>query len=133
MKKRHTTNFEEIIISRALQIGVAISSAFIIAGLGIFLSRLNEAGQNSAQSYRYYTGAGFSFPHTIPAILTALGNHSGLGLIVLGCLLMILTPSLRVATTICLFASKRDKPMLKVTLTVLSILIGSFVVGVLVH
>ncbi len=130
MKRANKLSIDEVIISRALQIGVAISSALIIAGLGIFLSRLNQASNH--QTYQYYTNNNFSFPHSLDSILSAINNHSGLGLIVFGCLLLILTPALRVATTICLFASKRDKPMLKVTITVLTILIGSFVIGVLV-
>ncbi len=132
MKKQHGTGIEETIISRALQIGVAISSTLIIIGLGIFLSQLKTTSNTSNQTYLHYVSTSFNFPHSIPAIVSAISGRSGLGLIVLGCLLMILTPALRVATTIFLFAGKHDKPMIKVTITVLCILIGSFVVGVLV-
>ena len=113
----------ELIISFVLQAGVIISSLAIVIGLILFFTT------QSAISYKYYISNKFIFAHTIPSVINSIKTGNAVGFIVLGVLLLILTPILRVATSIMLFIYKKDAPMGIVTLCVLLILIGSFYLG----
>ena len=124
--KEHQKLFNAV-ISIVLQIGVSVSAFFIIFGLVMFFN-----GHNLGQ-YSHYVSPNFSFPHSYSALYKAIAKSSSLGFIVLGLLTLILTPILRVATSILLFLAKKDRPMSIVTFSVLIILIGSFLLGVLVR
>ena len=112
-----------LIISLVLQIGVMISAALVIIGLIIYFS---HAGHGS---YRQYVGPAFSFPHSFGSLKAGILRTEGLSYIAAGLLVLILTPILRVATSILLFMSKKDKPMAYVTIGVLIILVCSFLLG----
>ena len=114
------------IISLVLQIGVIVSTLFVLFGLYTYLS--NHGGG----SYHIYIKPSFSFPHSFTTLRSSLTKNDGLSYIVYGLLLLILTPILRVATSIVLFMSKKDRPMAMVTFCVLVILIASFLLGALV-
>lgn len=125
-------NSDEIIISRILKFGVITSALLVLVGICLFLSNHNSnIGPSAGQSYKQYLTAGFKIPHSISSIGTSLKNDSGLGLITLGILLMIITPMLRVATSILLFLRQRNIPMVLVTIFVLFVLVTSFVIGIL--
>lgn len=132
MTKRRdkTTRRIELIISLVLQVGVAVSSAFIVMGLILFLTKQSPSAHHS---YKYYTSSSFSFPHRFSTLKSALKSGSGIGFISLGVLLLILTPIVRVATSAVSFLIGRDKPMVLVTLFVLIVLISSFCIGMAVH
>ncbi len=132
MKHSQSLQNMEIVVSAVLQAGVIVSSVIILSGITLFFIHAHQAPalQNS---YRRYSSANYSFPHTLAALKSSVVAGSGAGLIELGVLLLILTPVLRVATSILLFRRQRDRPMTLVTLFVLVVLIGSFILGIAVR
>jgi uncharacterized membrane protein len=107
------------IIGWLLQGGVLLSSAIIIAGL-ILLLRLPDPF--SAKSVG-------TLPHTPLEIWTGLLALQPQAVIVLGLLLLIATPVLRVAVSVIAFGLEHDMRYVIITLIVLAILITSFLLG----
>jgi uncharacterized membrane protein len=68
-------------------------------------------------------------PHTVAAVVRGVGHGNGPALVMLGLLLLIATPVLRVMVSVISFAVERDRRFVLITLTVLIVLIGSFAVG----
>ncbi len=111
------------IISAVLMAGVISGSLMILIGLYRFLSTTR------IQHYRQFLGG--SFPHAPTSLIASLGHGNPTGIMMAGLLLIILTPILRVATSVLLFRQEHDRPMMAVTAIVLCILISSFIVGIL--
>jgi uncharacterized membrane protein len=132
MKHSESLQNMEIVVSAVLQAGVIVSSVIILIGITLFFIHAHQAPALQ-HSYRRYTAANYSFPHTLAALKNSAMTGQGVGLIELGVLLLILTPVLRVATSILLFRRQRDWPMTLVTLFVLVVLIGSFILGITVR
>ncbi len=68
-------------------------------------------------------------PHTVAAVVSGSGHGDGPALVMLGVLLLIATPVLRVAVSVIGFAIGHDRRFVVITLAVLAVLIGSFAVG----
>lgn len=132
MKQSKSLDNMEIVVSAVLQAGVIVSSAIILIGITLFFIHAHQVLATN-NSYRNYTVANYSFPHTLTTLKDSVVSGQSVGLIELGVLLLILTPVLRVATSILLFRRQRDRPMTLVTLFVLVVLIGSFILGVAVR
>ncbi len=123
----------EITISRILKTGVIISSLLVLTGITIFIAHHNSLiSPQGGPAYKQYVTSGFRFPHSLSSISSALKNGSGLGIIMLGVLLLIITPIIRVAASILLFMRQRNTPMALVTLFVFCVLVLSFVIGAIV-
>lgn len=114
----------EVLISTVLKIGVALSSFLILFGLVLFLIQ-----HGSGSSYKSYTSKSFSYPHNLKALSSSLASFKAIGIITLGSLLLILTPMFRVASSIIVFIKTKELPMILVTVVVLVVLIGSFILG----
>ena len=120
----------ESLVSLVLQIGVAVSSVIILLGLILFFIQIKPLG---VVSYQQFITGTVSFPHSLATLITALQNGNSSGFIMLGVLLLIMTPIMRVATSVLLFLHQHDIPMTLVTLFVLIVLICSFFVGIVVR
>lgn len=118
----------ELVVSSVLQIGVILSSAIILTGIVLFFV---HGHQNNSlnDTFHRFTAANYSFPHSLSSLKISIRQGDGAGFIELGVLALILTPILRVASSILLFLRNRDRPMMTVTLIVLLVLIGSFILG----
>jgi uncharacterized membrane protein len=117
----------EVAISLVLRIGVVLSVAVIAAGLGLmFAHHAAYLPITGRFSYRQLTSPAAQFPHSFGALGRAIGGGEGRGVVVLGVLILILTPVLRVAVGVLAFIYEKDPPMTLVTLFVLIVLIGSF-------
>lgn len=123
MTDKHIDNFE-ILISTVLKIGVSLSSLIILIGLLLFFAQ-----HHSGPNYKNYTTTKFSYPHSLKALGSSLASFKAVGIITLGSLLLILTPMFRVASSIIIFIRTKELPMTVVTVIVLIVLIGSFVLG----
>ncbi len=123
----------ELIISRVLQVGVSLSAVIILVGIGLFFVQSDQNHALNSGSYHQFTATTFAFPHSITALSNAVQAGEGTGFIEFGVLLLILTPILRVAFSIVLFWRQHDRPMVGVTLAVLLVLVGSFILGVVVQ
>ncbi len=103
----------ELAISNTLRGGVLLSATFIVLGLLLLVLR----GTNSS-----------TFPHSLPAVVQSVAQGNPRGIIVLGLLLLLFTPVLRVAVSLLTFALVRDWTFVGITTLVLIILVGSIVV-----
>jgi len=118
-KISRTMEYTTIIIGWILQGGVLLSAAIIL--IGMLLLPFHSRGL-SEQSL-------VSFPHTLAEEWTGLLALRPQAVIVLGLLLLIATPVMRVAVSVVAFAIERDYRYVVITLLVLAILIASFLIG----
>ncbi len=107
------------VISWILQGGVIASSVLIVLGLCLLPTR---PGGLSAQRV-------LAFPHTLSEIWAGLLILRPQAIIVIGLLVLIATPVVRVAVSVVAFALERDRLYVVITLFVLAILVCSFLLG----
>ena len=104
----------ELIISGVLRGGVLLSVAVILGGISYFFA-LRFAG--------LLPHAGF--PDTLPGVVAGLLRGDPLAIVVLGLLILLATPVLRVAVSIAAFAIEEDRTYVMITALVLAILLFS--------
>ena len=113
-------NITTAIIGWILLIGVLISAAVILFGLALLAFHPAEISTRNLQD----------FPQTLGAVWSGTLALQPQAIIVLGLLLLIATPVLRVAVSVIAFAIERDRRYVVITLIVLAILLFSiFFVG----
>ncbi|MHB8309555.1 MAG: DUF1634 domain-containing protein [Metallibacterium sp.] len=115
----------EIAISLVLRVGVIVSVLVILAGL-VMMFIHHPRALDAGSSYRVLVAPNADFPHSLGQLRQSLAAGAGRGVVVLGVLLLILTPILRVAVSVLSFVYEKDPPMVIATLFVLSVLIFSF-------
>ena len=106
----------ETLISWLLRIGVGISAALAVAGMVVII----------VHHPAHVIGMTMHNPREVFAAIRA--GH-GQGIAMLGLLLLIATPVMRVALSIGLFLRERDYAFALITTTVLLLLILSFALG----
>ena len=123
----------EIAISWVLRIGVVLSVLVVTIGLVLtFIHHPEYAKISGGVSYHALTQPTTPFPHTFGGIIKYLGagkRGEGRGIVVLGLIILLLTPILRVVTGVISFIYEEDPPMAMVTAFVLLVLIMSFVLS----
>ena len=104
----------ELIISGVLRGGVLLSVAIILGGIAWFF-------------VERYTGRLLhpTFPDTLPAVVKGVAAADPLAVAVLGLLVLLATPVLRVAVSIVAFALEEDRTYVIITTLVLAILLFS--------
>ena len=107
----------ELIISNFLRFGVVLSSIIILVGLSVFL----------ITGCSGYTGS--YFPTTLPEIFNGIIQLKSYALILLGLILLILTPVFRVGVSILVFLKDHDYVFARITTLVFFILMISFILG----
>ncbi len=115
-------------MGRVLRAGVAVSAATLLAGYvvalvsdpGMFGSRAVEHGHLTARAV---------FPHSLAAIWDGIGRGRGEAIIVAGLLVLLLTPVAGLVAAAVAFARRRDWLFAAISATVLSVILGSFVIG----
>ncbi|KIL38343.1 membrane protein [Gordoniibacillus kamchatkensis] len=107
----------ELAVSRWLRIGVYVSATVIIFGLILFFVRGSSGYQGDA------------YPNSLPDIVRGIMALRPYAVIMLGIILLILTPVLRVAISVWVFKREGDKLYVGITSIVLVILIVSFLLG----
>ena len=117
----------EIILSTILRAGVIASLAIIVAGTIVRFAHHRDYLDSQLQLDDLRTRQ--SFPHTIAAVLTGVGQDRSDAIIAVGLLLLIATPVIRVAVSIIAFAYQRDFTFVLLTTFVLGMLIISFLLG----
>jgi uncharacterized membrane protein len=111
----------ELIISNVLRWGVVLSAVIIAVGVVAFYLKYSS---NIARALHDQT-----YPHTLAAVTTALAQGDPLAIIMLGLLVLLATPFMRVLVSIGAFALERDWLYVIITATVLTILLISFFLG----
>jgi uncharacterized membrane protein len=118
----------ELVISMLLRIGVATSLTVIVAGT--ILSFVHHPEYVSApEALAHLTQPGAAFPHTLSQVLDSLRAQRGQAVVVIGVLLLVATPVLRVAASIVGFVYQRDRAYVAITSVVLALLLLSFWLG----
>jgi uncharacterized membrane protein len=108
----------ELAISHVLRGGVVISAAIILLGVVWFYLQMAISGH-----------ATLTYPHTVVEVAQEFAQGDPLALVALGLLVLLLTPILRVAISIIIFALERDWLYTVITLIVLLILLVSLLLG----
>ena len=118
----------ELLISNLLRIGVVASLSFVVAGT--MLTFLHHPDYLSSPTALVgLTALGTPFPHTLPDILASVRDLREQGIVIVGLLLLIATPVMRVAVSIFAFTYQGNRVFAVITTVVLSLLILSFVLG----
>ena len=110
----------ELLISYVLRGGVLLSAGII--GLGVILFYVRYLANPQSIDTRLY-------PHTLAAVASGIASGNPLAIIVLGLLILLATPTLRVAVSIVTFALERDVLYTAITALVLLILLASYLLG----
>jgi uncharacterized membrane protein len=118
----------ELLISRLLRAGVFTSLVFVIAGTVLSFVHHPEY-LTSPPALQHLTRSGVAFPRTPRGVIDGLMQLSGQAVIVVGLLILVATPVLRVAVSIVGFIYERDWTFVAITSVVLGLLILSFVLG----
>ncbi|KRL00464.1 DUF1634 domain-containing protein [Liquorilactobacillus capillatus] len=107
----------EIIIGKIMRGGVFLATCFMVVGLLLLLITSNTG----------YPGT--TFPTTIAEIIAGLAAFKAFAFMMTGIFFLILTPFLRVVISVYAFYKEKDALYVYITLTVLIILIISFLIG----
>jgi uncharacterized membrane protein len=118
----------ERLISTVLRVGVLASLTTILLGTVIAFAHHPEY-VTSPRELLHLSRPSDTFPHTLRAVLTGLAGLRGQAIVVLGLLMLIATPVVRVAVSILLFLEEGDLIYVAITSTVLALLVLSFIVG----
>jgi len=106
----------ETLISWLLRIGVGLSAALAVIGMVVIIVHHPE----------HVIGHRMHNPHEV---IESIRAGHGQGIAMLGLLLLIATPVMRVAVSIALFVRERDYTFVLITTTVLLLLLLSFALG----
>jgi uncharacterized membrane protein len=118
----------ERLISTVLRVGVLASLATILLGTVIAFAHHPEY-ITSPRELLHLSRPSESFPHTLRSVLIGLAGLRGQAIVVLGLLMLIATPVVRVAVSILLFLEEGDMTYVAITSTVLALLVLSFIIG----
>jgi uncharacterized membrane protein len=108
----------ELFTSNILRGGVVLSASIIAIGVLMFYVRYTMFGVD-----------GRPFPHSLGAVFDGLAHWDARSVIVLGLLVLLMTPVLRVAVSIFAFALEHDWRYVIITSIVLFVLLLSFFLG----
>ena len=118
----------ELAISRLLRVGVLTSLLFVLGGTVVTFVHHPHYLSNR-RDLVHLTKPGAEFPHTVPTVIRGLQHSQGRAFVMLGLLLLIATPVLRVAVSVLAFVYQRDRLFVVITSIVLALLLTSFVLG----
>jgi uncharacterized membrane protein len=124
----HKARQVELLISTLLRVGVIVSLMTVIAGMAVTFIHHREYLHSKAE-LTHLTTARAIFPDTLPQTLAGLRHGEGRSIVVIGLLLLIATPVMRVAVSIFAFVYERDWIFVAITSLVLALLLLSFVLG----
>ena len=118
----------EQVIARLLRWGVLTSLVLMLGGTLVSFLHSGRYG-SSADDLKRLTSEAGDFPHTFGWLFEGIIAFRGQQLIVLGLVILILTPLLRVAVSIVAYIIERDAAFVAITSVVLALLILSLFVG----
>ncbi len=128
MQEPTTVHRVELAISYLLRGGVFLSIGLVV--LGSCLTYVHHPDYATRTlPLKEATWVARDFPHSVGATITSLREFKGQGFILLGLLVLLLTPVLRVAVSIVAFAIQKDRVFMAITMIVLGILVLSFFLG----
>jgi len=128
MDEDHRVVQTEIVISMLLRIGVIASVAIVVLGMVLsFTGKGNYA--ETSQEFHALVSPEAEFPRSLSATAHGVADMDGPALVVLGLILLIATPVMRVAVSILAFFFQHDLVYVVITSLVLLLLLTSFFLG----
>jgi uncharacterized membrane protein len=118
----------ELAISYILRGGVLVSLILVLIGTVLTFAH-HPTYINRSLPLTDIPNVAADFPHTIPDTWDSVTHGRGQGFIILGLIVLLGTPVIRVVASIIAFYLQKDWPFVLITLTVLAILITSFILG----
>jgi uncharacterized membrane protein len=117
----------EVLISNLLRLGVVLSLSLVSAG--ILLTFFHHPDYfSSAQALRRLT-APEHVPHSLADVLAGVVAVRGQAVVMVGLMVLMATPVIRVALSLLIFSRQRDRVFVGVTSVVLGLLLLSFLLG----
>jgi uncharacterized membrane protein len=118
----------ELIISTLLRVGVVLSLSIVLIGtITTFTHHHDYFSSPTARDLILSPDA--VYPHSVRQVFTGVRQMQGRGIVMLGLLLLIATPVMRVAVSIFGFVYEHDRKYVLITSIVLILLLLSFVLG----
>jgi uncharacterized membrane protein len=117
----------ELLISNLLRSGVVLSLTLVTLGMSLTFFHHPDYF-SSAQALQRLT-APERGPHDLSDVLADVANARGQALVMVGLLVLMATPVLRVALSLLVFSRQRDRAFGTVTSVVLGLLLLSFLLG----
>jgi uncharacterized membrane protein len=118
----------EVLISTTLRIGVMLSVAVML--FGVVITFIHHPDYfHSRPALGELTNSREIFANTTGAVLRGVRELRGQSIAMLGILLLIVTPVVRVAISVVLFAAQRDRRYVLITAVVLALLLTSLMSG----
>jgi len=118
----------EIVISDLLKIGVSVS--LCVVAIGTIVSFVHHPEYLSAQgALKRITMSGAAFPHSLRDVFQGIKQFRGQAIVMVGLMLLIATPVMRVGVSIIGFVWERDWAYVVITSVVFVLLVLSFVLG----
>ncbi len=117
----------ELLISNLLRAGVGVSLALVTFGMSLTFFHHRDYFF-SGQALQRLT-APERGPHALADVLADAMNARGQAFVMVGLLVLMATPVLRVALSLLVFGRQRDRAFVTVTSVVLSLLLLSFLLG----
>jgi uncharacterized membrane protein len=115
-------------VGKVLHAGVLVSASILMTGYLVGLVGDPAAfGSHAAEQAHLAARAGF--PHSFVAVWDGIGRGKGEAMIAAGLLVLILTPVAGLLTSAVAFARRRDWLFTAISATVLSVILGSFLLG----
>ena len=118
----------ELLISTLLRVGVTLSLSIVVIGTVVSFVHHPEY-RTSTDELKRLTEPGAAFPHSLAAMARGIVSGSGESLVLLGLILLIATPIVRVAVSLLIFMHQRDRAFVYITCLVLALLMLSFFLG----
>jgi uncharacterized membrane protein len=121
----------ELVISDLLLWGVRVSLCLLAGGTLLSFLQGQDYGQlgGSSADFHRLISQGDAFPRSLAWLCSGLLHLQGQSVIVLGMLLLISTPIVRVFVSIFAFALERDRSYVLITSIVFLLLLLSFALG----
>jgi uncharacterized membrane protein len=118
----------ENLISHVLRIGVTVSLLVVV--LGTVISFIHHPGYlKMPAALAPLTAPASDTPPTLHDVWTGALAWRGQSLVMVGLILLIATPVLRVAVSVAVFLIQRDRVFVLITLLVFALLMASYFVG----
>lgn len=117
----------EVLISNLLRLGVVLSLSLVSAGMVLTFFHHPDYF-SSAQALQRLT-APEHVPHSLSDVLSGVAAVRGQAVVMVGLMVLMATPVLRVALSLLIFGRQRDRVFVGVTSVVLGLLLLSFLLG----
>lgn len=118
----------ELIISNLLRGGIVVSLGLVL--LGVIVMYVHHPDYlSSSEPLAHLKSEAYEFPTTIADIITGVAAGQGRSIILLGVLVLFLTPVLRVVASLIAFAIEKNWRYVLITGLVLTFLLLSLLLG----